>query len=149
MKDIKSYVIGFLTCACMFLIMGQTNYHQTKYEFGVDTRPWHLIQSPVKEEVFVVLGGTTGHGGVACLTYSENDEGIIIFELKWRTPTSEYNVLHGITIDALGENIYVSGRGDHKLYKFDAETGVLLDSKSLGYSGQVIAPAGLSIMQNN
>ena len=25
MKDIKSYVIGFLTCACMFLIMGQTD----------------------------------------------------------------------------------------------------------------------------
>ena len=24
MKDIKSYIIGFLTCACMFLIMGQT-----------------------------------------------------------------------------------------------------------------------------
>ena len=23
MKDIKSYVIGFLTCACLFLIMGQ------------------------------------------------------------------------------------------------------------------------------
>jgi len=25
MKDIKSYAIGFLTCACLFLIMGQTN----------------------------------------------------------------------------------------------------------------------------
>jgi len=25
MKDIKSYVIGFLTCACLFLIMGQTS----------------------------------------------------------------------------------------------------------------------------
>ena len=24
MKDINSYVIGFLTCACLFLIMGQT-----------------------------------------------------------------------------------------------------------------------------
>jgi len=24
MKDIKSYAIGFLTCACLFLIMGQT-----------------------------------------------------------------------------------------------------------------------------
>ena len=24
MKDIKTFVIGFLTCACMFLIMGQT-----------------------------------------------------------------------------------------------------------------------------
>ena len=23
MKDIKSYVIGFLTCACLFLVMGQ------------------------------------------------------------------------------------------------------------------------------
>ncbi len=25
MKDIKSYVIGFLSCACLFLIMGQTD----------------------------------------------------------------------------------------------------------------------------
>ena len=24
MKDIKTFVIGFLTCVCMFLIMGQT-----------------------------------------------------------------------------------------------------------------------------
>ena len=24
MKDIKTFVIGFLTCACLFLIMGQT-----------------------------------------------------------------------------------------------------------------------------
>ena len=25
MKDIKTFVIGFLTCACLFLIMGQTD----------------------------------------------------------------------------------------------------------------------------
>ena len=25
MKDIKTFVIGFLTCACMFLIMGHTD----------------------------------------------------------------------------------------------------------------------------
>ena len=25
MKDIKSYIIGFLSCCCMFLIMGQTD----------------------------------------------------------------------------------------------------------------------------
>ena len=24
MKDIKTFLIGFLTCACMFLVMGQT-----------------------------------------------------------------------------------------------------------------------------
>ena len=31
MKDIKSYVIGFLTCACLFLIMGQT---KSENQFG-------------------------------------------------------------------------------------------------------------------
>ena len=30
MKDIKSYVIGFLTCACLFLIMGATNTNYNK-----------------------------------------------------------------------------------------------------------------------
>ena len=54
MKDIKSYVIGFLTCFCMFLIMGQTKemYVTTnengryqgfkgansKWEYLIDTR---------------------------------------------------------------------------------------------------------------
>ena len=28
MKDVKSYLIGFLTCACMFLIMGQGKGHK-------------------------------------------------------------------------------------------------------------------------
>ena len=31
MKDIKSYVIGFLTCACLFLIMGQTKGEKPKH----------------------------------------------------------------------------------------------------------------------
>ena len=35
MKDIKSYVIGFLTCACLFLIMGQTD-NKEKMEWNVD-----------------------------------------------------------------------------------------------------------------
>ena len=35
MKDIKSYVIGFLTCVCMFLIMGQTDKNQK--EITADT----------------------------------------------------------------------------------------------------------------
>ena len=28
MKDIKTFLIGFLTCACLFLIMGQTSDNQ-------------------------------------------------------------------------------------------------------------------------
>ena len=31
MKDIKTFVIGFLTCACMFLIMGQTDGKKSKH----------------------------------------------------------------------------------------------------------------------
>ena len=38
MKDIKSYVIGFLTCACLFLIMGQTKSSgQGRYQISTTT----------------------------------------------------------------------------------------------------------------
>ena len=38
MKDIKSYIIGFLTCACLFLIMGQTRYDAIgRYQLAVDS----------------------------------------------------------------------------------------------------------------
>ena len=35
MKDIKTFLIGFLTCTCMFLIMGQTDGEE-KMEMNVD-----------------------------------------------------------------------------------------------------------------
>ena len=35
MKDIKTFVVGYLTCACMFLIMGQTD-NKEKLEWNVD-----------------------------------------------------------------------------------------------------------------
>ena len=36
MKDIQTFAIGFLTCACMFLIMGQTKSGSSeKYQFAV------------------------------------------------------------------------------------------------------------------
>ena len=35
MKDIKTFLIGFLTCACMFLIMVQTA-NKEKMEWNVD-----------------------------------------------------------------------------------------------------------------
>ena len=35
MKDIKTFVIGFLTCACLFLIMGQTD-NVERMEWNVD-----------------------------------------------------------------------------------------------------------------
>ena len=34
MKDIKTFLIGFLTCSCMFLIMGQTDPTYIEVEKG-------------------------------------------------------------------------------------------------------------------
>jgi hypothetical protein len=33
--DVKSMLIGFLLCLCGVLFMGQTNAHQSKYQFAV------------------------------------------------------------------------------------------------------------------
>ena len=35
MKDIKTFVIGFLTCTCLFLIMGQTENEENEMEMNV------------------------------------------------------------------------------------------------------------------
>ena len=44
MKDIKSFLIGFLTCVCLILIMGQnthemfvTNSNNGRYQISMDT----------------------------------------------------------------------------------------------------------------
>ena len=52
MKDIKSYIIGFLACACLFLIMGQTNAenHNGRYQ-AISTN---------KYESFYLLNTGTG-----------------------------------------------------------------------------------------
>ena len=50
MKDIKSYVIGFLTCACLFLIMGQTENTATG---NVWVNPEETIEWNVDGKVIV------------------------------------------------------------------------------------------------
>ena len=114
-----------------------------KYEFDDKSIPWHLIKSPVANEIYVVLGGSSGNGGLVCLTYSENS---IIH--KWNNLQSDYDAFHGITIDENGENIYVTSRGNHYLYQFKAVNGDLVNSIPLGAEAQIVSPGGLSIMQN-
>ena len=52
MKDIKTFLIGFLTCVCLFLIMGQT---KTENQHG----RYHAI-SANKYESFYLLDTGTG-----------------------------------------------------------------------------------------
>ena len=59
MKDIKSYVIGFLTCACLFLIMGQTKsdsqigryqgFADSEFNWMLDTVTGELFVSKMKD----------------------------------------------------------------------------------------------------
>ena len=116
--------------------------YKTSYEFNNQSIPWHLIQSPNSNDLFLVLGGSNGNGGVACLTYSNNNNEI---QLKWENLQDDFMGLHGITVDKAGEYIYVSGRGTHYLYQFDADTGDLLASIPLG---NISLPGGISMMQN-
>ena len=56
MKDIKSYIIGFLTCTCMLLIMGQTK------SFGISDNQAGRFQaiSGNKFEYFYLIDTGTG-----------------------------------------------------------------------------------------
>ncbi len=83
------------------------------YEFNDKSIPWHLIKSPVSNEIFIVFGGSGGNGGLAALTYTENE-----IEMKWKTLDDNYMNFHGVTIDSEGEYIYVTSRGNHYLYQF-------------------------------
>jgi len=115
----------------------------TSYEFYDKSVPWHLMKSPIANEVFVVLGGSSGYGGLVCLTYSENS-----LVKKWDSLQSDFDAFHGITIDKNGEYVYVTSRGNHYLYQFQAVNGELIASSPLGAAGQIVSPGGISVMQN-
>ncbi len=57
MKDIKTFLIGFLSCCCMFLIMGQTNYnHNSKFQISSslresNSRIYHTILNTQNGEI--------------------------------------------------------------------------------------------------
>ncbi len=100
------------------------------FQFSWNSSPWHIIQSPVNREVYVVLSGDVlypGSAGIACLTF-ESDT----LALKWETHSESFETLHGIDVSSDGERIYVSGRKDGNLHIFNGGTGKLERSIPLG-----------------
>ncbi len=100
------------------------------FQFSWNSSPWHIIQSPVNREVYVVLSGDVlylGSAGIACLTF-ESDT----LALKWETSSESFETLHGIDVSSDGEQIYVSGRKDGNLHIFNGGTGKLERSIPLG-----------------
>jgi len=108
------------------------------YEFNALSLPWHLIKSPVTDDIFVVLRGDSGEGGIVRLAFNEES-----FTIKWEYRNVLFDTFHGITIDGIGQYIYVTSAGENSLYQFSASNGALIDETQLGMN-----PGGLSIMQS-
>ena len=114
------------------------------YEFSVDSKLWHIDYHPYQDKVYVVLSGSSDSGesaGVACLSFENNS-----LSLDWETKNSDFNALHGIAISIDGQFVYVSGRGDGNIYKFDANSGLLLRTVNLVSSGMT-RTGGIAITQ--
>ena len=101
-------------------------------QFSWQSNPWHVINSSLKDEVFVALGGDViypGSAGVACLTYASDT-----LAIKWETYSEDFEKLHGIDVSEDGESLFVSGRGDGNLHIFNADSGEKIKSISLGHN---------------
>ena len=103
-------------------------------QFSWKSRPWHIINSHVNDEVFVTLGGDViypGSAGVACLTYASDT-----LAVKWETYSEDFEKLHGIDVSEDGESLFVSGREDGNLHIFNADSGGKIKSIPLGHNSK-------------
>ena len=100
-------------------------------DLGEHSSPWHIVNSPIDELIYVALGGDNLYNteGIASVRYT-ND----VLELEWKTisDNSMFDTLHGIDVSSDDSIIYVSGRGDGNIYTFNASTGAYINSMSLG-----------------
>ena len=114
------------------------------YDFDVYSRPWHIDSHPYEDKIYIVLSGsssTDNSAGLACLSFNGSS-----FSHEWTTTNSEFDTLHGIAISSDGAYVYVSGRGDGNIYKFDALTGLLINTINLISSGMT-RTGGIAITQ--
>ena len=108
-------------------------------QFSLISKPWHIINSPIQNHVYVTLAGTSGQGsGVVCLNYDNNDLNII-----WETYSQEFHTLHGIDISDDGKTIFISGRRDDNLHIIRSEDGKKI--KSIPLSENALA-AGIKVV---
>ena len=128
------------------------------YEFTPSSMLWHIVESPIDKQIFVVSSGGS-EVGVTCLSYDnaedytdENgngswDEGEEfidtgnelydsdgVLDFVWHTTDLDFTMLHGITVSADGAYLYLSSRGNGSIYILDAMSGELLNSTTVSGS---------------
>ena len=66
-----------------------SNFNQTSaIEFGVSSKPWHIVSSPTSNEIFVVLSGSEGvDAGLSCLSYDSSGQ----LSEKWTNRDSSFD----------------------------------------------------------
>ena len=97
------------------------------YEYDWNSTPWHIIDSPISNDIYVVLSGDQLYeetAGVSKLSYSDNG----MLSQQWYLTDEIFDTLHGIDISVYGDEIYVSGRSDGYLHTINSAEGVLLHS---------------------
>ena len=115
-------------------------------EFNWESHPWHIIDSPIRDEVFVALAGESDSlntAGVVCLSYASNNISLI-----WENYSDEFNnaTLHGIDISNNGETLFVSGREDGYLHILDAIAGTRTQSISFTLDPSEAQPTGIAVL---
>jgi len=114
----------------------------SSYQFEWYSAPWHIINNPIENKVYIALAGDglyPGSSGIAALTY-ENLE----FSLDWLTTNDVFQTLHGITISEDSNYLYASGRGDGHLHILDSSEGILVDSIELSPLGDTVMAGGVA-----
>jgi len=116
------------------------------YEFDWNSSPWHIINSPNSEKVYVALSGDQlyeGSAGVVELDYSN-----LILSQSWFISNEIFQSLHGIDISQDGETIFVSGRADGHLHIIDTATGELQNSIPLSTNPSMVMAGGVATVKN-
>ena len=111
-------------------------------EFGDYTGPWHIKESPVDNVVYVALSGDNLYNteGLAAVSFTSNN-----LELDWITENQLFDTLHGVDVSSDGQFIYVSGRGDGYIHKFNA-SGEYIDNL---YTGGMSMLGGICITKKS
>ena len=98
-------------------------------EFSMDSNPWHIIADN-SNKIFITLSGQSilGGQGVACLSYTETE-----LVLVWHNQDldSDMDSPHGIVLSYDESKLFVSDRGNGKLYTIDSFSGEILNQTNL------------------
>ena len=117
----------------------------SEYHFKADSNPWHLIDDPSENAIYVVLSGylngENGESGVVKLKYTDNS-----LQLDWENLSSDFKLFHGVDISDDGAHLFVSSRNG-EIFKFDTRNGALLNVNDLSSSlTPYPAPGGLKYL---